>query len=128
MNVYRMAPARVAAALLATALAAPATAQNIGFLRRGPVAYLSESEQILYRDTLRRALEEAADGETVEWRSDESAARGSFEVLDTHEDYGTTCRTVRTRTTAAGRQGGGALRLCRAEDGEWRLAPARRSR
>lgn len=124
MKTLRIVPA-LAAGLLVLA-AGGAGAQNMGFLRKGPVAYLDEADQALFKDTLRRALDEGADGETVAWTSEQSGASGSFELVDTHEDFGTVCRTVRQRTSAAGREGGGTLRLCRAGDGAWRLAPARR--
>ena len=116
----------IAALMLLSAVAA-AQAQNIGFLRSGPVADLSPEEQDMVRDAFARALNEAADSETVEWENPESGHAGRIEVLDIHEDYGTTCRTVRTWTTAGGREGGALYRLCKADDGSWRFAPARRS-
>ncbi len=115
------------AALILLNVVAAAQAQNIGFLTRGPVAYLSAEEQDMVREAFARALNDTADNETVEWENPESGHSGRIEVLDTHEDYGTTCRTVRTWTTAGGREGGGIYRLCKADDGSWRFAPARRS-
>lgn len=115
------------AAVILLSIIAVAQAQNIGFLRRGPVAYLSPEEQDMVREAFARALNDTADNETVEWENPESGHSGRIEVLDTHEDYGTTCRTVRTWTTAGGREGGGIYRLCKADDGSWRFAPARRS-
>lgn len=115
------------AALILLSVLGATQAQNIGFLIRGPVADLSPEEQDMLREAFARALNEAADSETVEWENPESGHAGRIEVLDTHEDYGTTCRTVRTWTTAGGREGGGIYRLCKADDGSWRFAPARRS-
>ncbi len=108
-------------------LSSAATAQNIGFLSKGPIAYLSDEERTLLSETLNQALENAADGESVTWENPKSGHNGRIEILDTHEDYDTTCRTIRTHTSAAGREGGGVYRLCRADDESWQFAPRRRT-
>ena len=113
-------------ALLVAALAPAALAQNIDFLHRGPVAYLGDVDKQILRDTFNAALSDAEDGETVRWSNPDSGNDGTVEVLDTHEDYGTTCRTVRTFTRADGREGGGMYRLCLADDDTWQFAPRRR--
>ena len=113
--------------IVACVAIADAGAQNIGFMSRGPVAFLSDAERELLRETVRNALENAADGDEIEWENPESGHGGTITMLNTHEDYGTTCRTVRSRTRAAGRSGGGTYRLCRASDGTWQFAPPRRS-
>ncbi|MDP6674552.1 MAG: RT0821/Lpp0805 family surface protein [Gammaproteobacteria bacterium] len=113
--------------MIVTLLALPATAQNIGFLSKGPIAYLTDEEKALLSETLSRVLENSADGESVTWNNQKSGHNGRIEIIDTHEDYGTTCRTIRTHTMAAGREGGGIYRLCRADDNSWRFAPRRRN-
>lgn len=103
-----------------------APAQNLGFLERSPVAYLTPEDKEILADAFHELLSEHADGETVEWRNERTGHFGSLTVLDTHDDLGTTCRTVRARTTAGGIEGGGRYRLCLAEDGSWVFAPLRR--
>jgi surface antigen len=112
--------------IIAALLTTSAAAQNIGFLSKGPIAYLNDDEKAKLSETLNRALETGTDGETVTWENPETGNNGRIEILDTHEDYGTTCRTIRTHTTASGREGGGIYRLCRADDDSWRFAPRRR--
>ncbi len=114
--------------LCAATAASPALAQNIGFLHKGPIAYLDEVDKQILREVLNAVLDDGQDGETVEWSNPDTGHTGSIEVLDTHEDYGTTCRTIRTRMQAGGRDGGGAYRLCRADDDTWRFAPKRRKK
>jgi surface antigen len=109
-------------------LTSSATAQNIGFLSKGPIAYLSDDEKVMLSETLNQALENGSDGESVTWNNPKSGHNGRIELLDTHEDYGTTCRTIRTHTTAGGREGGGIYRLCLADDNTWRFAPRRRNK
>lgn len=101
-------------------------AQNFNFLSKGPVAYLNEADEALLRAAFDEALDAKADGEMIEWSNPDSGHSGTITMLDTHEDYGTTCRTLRTFTRAAGREGGGDYRLCRAEDATWQFAPLRR--
>ena len=108
-------------------LMAPAPAQNLGFLKNSPVAELTEDDEKLLQAAFNQALEKAADQETVTWENPDTGHNGSITILDTHEDFDTTCRTVRTATLAAGREGGGRYRLCKAEDGSWRFAPLRRA-
>jgi surface antigen len=118
--------------ILLTALAAlmlcaeSSLAQNIMFLRQGPVAYLNETDKDMLRDVFAQALKTGKDGEKISWNNPDSGHSGNITVLDTHEDFGTTCRTVRTYTEAGGRTGGGIFRLCLADDGSWRFAPERR--
>jgi surface antigen len=112
---------------LLAVLAAPVTAQNIGFLHKGPVAYLSEDEKDKLKETVSSALNNAVDGETVEWSNPDSESEGPITVRDTHTDYATTCRSIRTVSKAGGREGGGVYRLCKAEDDCWRFATSRRS-
>jgi len=107
-------------------MAVPISAQNLSFLTGAPVANLSDADQEILRETVRDALDNQPDGTTVEWLNPDTGSTGTIEVLDTHEDFGTTCRSVRTFTRAGGREGGGVHRLCKAEDDSWRFAPRRR--
>ena len=102
------------------------SAQNISFLSRGPVAHMDDADKAILREAVVDALNNHADGETVEWKNPGTDHGGTIMLVDTHEDYGTTCRSIRTRSRAAGRSGGGNYRLCKAEDDTWQFAPNRR--
>ncbi len=116
----------LAVGALLAALSQVALAQNIEFLHRGPIAYMDEVDKQILSETFNAALSNAEDGEKVKWSNPDSGSNGTIEVLDTHEDYGTTCRTVRTHSEAGGREGGGVYRLCLADDDTWQFAPRRR--
>ncbi len=105
-----------------------ALAQNLGFLSRAPIAQMNEANQAMLSAAFDEALDDTPDGGVVEWRNPDTEASGTIAVLDTHEDYGTTCRTIRTATEAGGRKGAGTYRLCRAEDKTWQFAPLRRKK
>jgi surface antigen len=109
------------------ALAAPGVmAQNINFLNRGPIAHMDDTDKAILRQAIADALNNHADGESIEWVNPDTDHGGTITLLDTHEDYGTTCRSIRTRSRAAGRSGGGNYRLCKADDDTWQFAPNRR--
>jgi surface antigen len=103
-------------------------AQNTNFLSKGPIAYMSKADDEIWRAAFDQALDETADGETVEWSNPDTGHGGTITVVDTHEDYGTTCRTLRLFTEAAGRSGGANYRLCKAADDSWQFAPLRRKK
>ena len=114
--------------IVLAALAAPTVAaQNINFLNRGPIAHMDDTDKSILREAVADALNNHADGETVEWQNPGTGHGGTITLIDTHEDYGTTCRSVSSRSQAAGRSGGGNYRLCKATDGTWQFAPLRRS-
>lgn len=103
-------------------------AQNLSFLSRAPIAQMNEADQTMLSAAFGEALDDTPDGGVVEWRNPDTEASGTITVLDTHEDYGTTCHTIRTATEAGGRKGAGTYRLCRAEDQTWQFAPLRRKK
>ncbi len=87
---------------------------------------MDETDKAMLREAVGEALNNRADGDSVEWVNPDTEHGGTITLVDTHEDYGTTCRSIRTRTQAAGRSGGGNYRLCKAEDDTWQFAPNRR--
>jgi surface antigen len=102
------------------------TAQNLNFLDRSAASELTPGDETILRAAFQKALEDTPDKETVNWENPETGHFGSISLLDTHQDFNTTCRTIRTLTTAGGREGGGRYRLCLADDDSWRFAPLRR--
>ncbi len=110
------------AALLTLMVCAPLAAQNLMFLDRSPITYLTEADKQILGQSLEHALQEARDGDVVEWHNPDTGHHGSFRILDTHKDFDTICRNVLIRTYAGGLDGGGRYRLCDAGDNDWRFA------
>ncbi len=115
-------PARMVTIFCLIAAATVAGAQNLNFLRESPIAWLDDDDEAILRATIDAVLE-APDGTSTEWQNPATGANGRVKVLDTHEDFGTTCRRLQMRNEASGRRGGGTYRLCLSEDGRWRFAP-----
>ena len=109
------------ATLLLTGITA-ATAQNTLFLRDSPIAFMDDQDEAILRATI-DAVMAAPDGTTTDWLNPATGSKGRVQVLDTGEDFDTTCRHIRMRNEASNRKSGGTFRLCLAKDGSWKFAP-----
>jgi len=109
------------ATLLLTGITA-ANAQNTLFLRDSPIAFMDDQDEAILRATI-DAVMAAPDGTTTDWLNPATGSKGRVQVLDTGEDFDTTCRHIRMRNEASNRKSGGTFRLCLAKDGIWKFAP-----
>jgi len=109
------------ATLLLTGITA-ATAQNTLFLRDSPIAFMDDQDEAILRATI-DAVMAAPDGTTTDWLNPATGSKGRVQVLDTGEDFDTTCRHIHLRNEASNRKSGGTFRLCLAKDGSWKFAP-----
>lgn len=106
-------------AVLAMAVIAPAaSAFDMQWLADSPVRYFSDQDWEKAKAATRKALDSAADGETVEWEGD-SGNRGSITPIATTERGETTCRNVKVVNQAKNMTGGGDIEYCRKPDGSW---------
>ena len=99
-----------------------ASAQNVLFLRESPIAWMDDTDEAILRETIEAVLA-APDGTATDWLNPETGSKGRVQVIDTGQDFGTTCRRIRMRNEASGRKGGGNYRLCLSKDGQWKFAP-----
>jgi surface antigen len=113
---------RILAFALLTCMAVSASAQNYLFLRDSPIGWLDAKDQQILLGAINSVLD-SPDGTKIDWSNPDSGSNGRIQVLDKHEDFGTTCRSIRMRNEAKGRKSGGNYRLCLSEDGQWRFAP-----
>ncbi len=110
------------ALLLACALGAPALqAMNFKWLEFSPVKYFDAKDWELLRASAGTALNEKEDGEIVVWRNEASGHHGSMKPVSRLQVEGRECRDLEIRNFAGGVNGGGTYRLCRMEDGDWKL-------
>ncbi|MGI9290103.1 MAG: RT0821/Lpp0805 family surface protein [Gammaproteobacteria bacterium] len=101
-------------------------AQNTMFLRKSPIAQLNEQDRKLLRDTIDKLLV-SPDGTVLDWQNPDTGSGGRVKVLDTEESDKLTCRKIRARNQARGRQADGIYRLCKEPEGEWRFASTDKS-
>jgi len=110
----------IAALCLAT-VAVPALAFNTTFLRDAPLAYFTDKDWSMFKDTLYHALNEGSDGVAVRWSNSSSGANGAVTPLNTREVNGMKCRETRLVNYAQGLSAQGDYLLCKAADGEWTI-------
>ena len=101
-------------------------AQNTMFLRKSPIAHLNDTDRKILRETI-DALLVSPDGTVSNWENPETGSGGRVKVLDTEEINGLTCRNIRARNQARGRQADGIYRLCKGSDGNWKFAASDKS-
>ena len=111
--------------LIAFLVASPlATAQNwVALLKNGPAERFDEEDLRIFMDTGRKALNEAADNETLRWDNPKTSARGEITVVRRFEWKTHPCRELKIHNEAQGRKGDSTLNLCQVE-GKWRLLSA----
>jgi len=108
-------------AILLAAASFPAAAQNwVGLLKNTPAERFDEEDLRLFMDTGRKALNEAADNQTLSWENPKTRARGDITVLRSFEWKTHPCKEVKLHNEAQGRKGDSTLGLCKV-DGKWRL-------
>ncbi len=98
-----------------------AHALNLKWLEFSPVKYFTEEDWQLLRQAARTALEDKEDGESVKWRNEESGHYGSMTPISHLQVDGRLCRDLVIRNFAGGVNGGGTYRICRMEDGDWKI-------
>ena len=98
-----------------------AQAMSFKWLEFSPVKYFTEKDWALLRGAAATALNDKPDGESVTWRNDTSGHYGSLTPISSVEMDGRPCRDLVIRNFAGGVNGGGTYRICRMEDGDWKL-------
>lgn len=104
-------------------LAASAAAQvgNVGYLHDSPMYRMTEADFALFRQTVKDALDNAADNSENTWSNPSTGAHGMVKPLTSEERDGKTCRKVEI-TTEAGDVGGVSRGvMCRQPDGRWKV-------
>ena len=107
------------AALLAVALAAPAHAAW-GWLRGAAVSEFTESDWAVFQATGLKALDDAVDGEIVQWSNDETGAHGRMRIVETFRHSETWCRRIAFESVSGkGTRGRSVYNLCLKPDQTW---------
>ena len=113
---------RILLAVLLLALVSSAQAAlNLKWLEFSPAKHFTQADWDLLRGAARSALNDKANGESVEWRNQETGHYGTLTPISRLEVDGRPCRDLVIRNFAGGLQGGGTYRLCQMEGDEWKL-------
>lgn len=109
----------VAAALLPLA----ASAAGLGFLRRTPLYYFTDSDLKLMSDTALEVLNDSDPTAQREWSNPRSGFSGKIQGLGRFKSSdGQDCRKLRIWNQARGIEGESTFPVCRRAGGDWQLA------
>lgn len=110
-------------AMVAIFLSVPVQSQTYKWLDTSPIKFFTDQDWEIMRSTARQTLDGADDGTTATWSNPETEASGSITVINTYEEEGRRCRRTKFFNSARGLTGSGIFRLCKIEDGSWKIAP-----
>jgi surface antigen len=116
-------PTLAAAMLVASLLVATnASAANLGFLARGPMARFNDADMQKLRAAVGEALEAKETGTEVGWSNEKTGASGEITPLRIFDSKKRPCRELKVVNRHKQLQASGVYTLCR-QDGRWRLEP-----
>ena len=92
-------------------------------MRASPLSVFTDTDWEMMRENARATLDEAADGKTSSWENPDTGHKGAVSVLSTYEEGGRRCRKAKFTNEARGMTGIQTHRLCKVEDGTWKIAP-----
>jgi surface antigen len=95
---------------------------GLRWLDNAPARHYSEADWAALSAGANRALDEAADGETLTWSNPDSDAHGTLTPLSTWQQDGMQCRAMRVVNHAGKLQAQSTYDYCRRADGTWGLA------
>jgi surface antigen len=108
--------------LLAAAFAAaPAVAQNVGFLAGGPMARMNTEDMRLLTKNYLDALEQLPDGHTSTWLNPKTGHSGTASPQKSFERAGRKCRLIEFTNAAGGLTGQSEFTFCKQPDGTWKI-------
>ena len=114
-------PAKLLIGLFICAIALPATALNLKWLRNTAAINFTEEDWRLVKETADKALNEATDGTTLSWENEETGASGSSTPLKSGKKDGMRCRYLKLKSIARGINGEMVFLFCKHEDGIWKI-------
>lgn len=103
---------------LATA-AVPAAAMNMNFFKDAPITRLKADEVKAYRAAVMKALDETADGATVEWKAPTTEFTSKITPHNRFTDGKFQCRDVTIESDAHDRSLRGRYTFCKGAKGDW---------
>ena len=101
---------------------ADASAATMGYAKDSPIGKFNEEDMALFQGASQKALNEAADGEIVEWKNASTGSAGSISPLKSFERGGLKCRSVRVKNQHKSLRGSQTATMCRQSDGAWKIA------
>lgn len=100
-------------------LAQAAMPAGLSWMKGAAAAFFTDRDWELLDETLKEALDAAADGDAREWSNEKSGASGRVTPLASESRDDITCRQVRIESLAKGSSSSYRYLFCRRGDGPW---------
>jgi len=106
--------------ILMATCAVSSAAGFVGLLKGGPVELFDDADLRLFLDAARKALDDGAVNQPVNWQNPKTTHQGDMTVLKRFESKGRNCARLRVRNVAELRKSTMQHNLC-SINGQWRL-------
>lgn len=112
-------------AVLAGFASSASMAANFSFLNRSVAAKFDAEDHRLQADTAMALLKQGAVGDSKDWENPKTSANGTISVMKIFvSSEGFACKSLRVRSSAAGRKGQATYSVCEIKPGEWKIHSA----
>lgn len=108
--------------MLNLVVATTAFSFNYRDLRTAPIAWFNDKDIEMMTETFNKAMESNADGQSSEWRNDQTGHHGSITPLSTSRKDPVTCRRVRIENHAGSNNAVTRLNFCRKGAEPWQVS------
>ena len=98
-----------------------AHALNYQFMHRSPLSYFTEEDLEIANARAVEMLDSGVDGETYEWRNEDTGNHGSYTIRKTFEKEGRRCRTVTVHDVGGPAEMTTTHTACVESNGEWMI-------
>ena len=103
------------------ALSAPNAHAVWGWMRGAAIGDLNDADWEILKATTRNTLDNAPDGEQVNWRNEDTGNRGAMKVIMSFRHDGAACRRMAFLIVSTTTRGVANYNLCQQTDGTWNL-------
>ena len=110
----------LALAATVTAFALPAQASNFDFLKYAPISRLSASELTEFSAAIGKSLDEASDGQALQWKAPKSEFNATVTPMKRYAEGKRECREARIESEARELKASGLYTFCKSAKG-WEI-------
>jgi surface antigen len=111
----------VQALVLLLACQGGAMAANMGFLSKTPMSRFNDQDNKMLQAAFQKAMNDSADGTTVEWKNDNTTSGGTITPIESFERQGAKCRKTKVTTEHKLLKNEGEYSFCKTSSGAWKM-------
>ncbi len=101
-----------------------AAAVNFGFMKNSPISRFDDMDLEIFQSTVISALDNAGDGQVVNWENPDSGFTGQVFMLSTDDSGSQVCRQIRIVNVAGNLNSNLHYNACKDDIAGWQIVPA----